>query len=133
MTRNDMRNFRVGEFQFEKKFLFVVSLSFARFTLSHRKPLARWKKSKRDAEKSTFSSEKKSKTSDGYEQTWVEEKVDKELTRAGRARATRTAKTRTDLFLNRLCFSCARKRASRSARARLRIKERTFLSFGCCF
>ena len=102
-------------------------------TLSHRKPLARWKKSKRDAEKSTFSSEKKSKTSDGYEQTWVEEKVDKELTRAGRARATRTAKTRTDLLLNRLCFSCARKRASRSAHARLCIKERTFLSFGCCF
>ena len=78
MMRNDVRNFRVGEFQFEKKFLFVVSLSFARFTLSHRKPLARWKKSKRHAEKSTFSSEKKSKTSDGYEQTWVEEKVDKE-------------------------------------------------------
>jgi len=101
-------------------------------TLSHRKPLARWKKSKRDAEKSTFSSEKKSKTS-GYEPTWVEEKIDKELTRAGGTRATRTAKTRTDLFLNRLCFSCARKRASRSARARLRIKERTFLSFGCCF
>ena len=101
-------------------------------TLSHRKPLARWKKSKRDAEKSTFSSEKKSKTS-GYEPTWVEEKIDKELTLAGGTRATRTAKTRTDLFLNRLCFSCARKRASRSARARLRIKERTFLSFGCCF
>ena len=102
-------------------------------TLSHRKPLARWKKSKRDAEKSTFSSEKKSKTSDGYEQTWVEEKIDKELTRAGGTRATRTAKTRTDLFSNSLCFSCAGKRASRSARARLRIKVRTFLSFGCCF
>ena len=101
-------------------------------TLSHRKPLARWKKSKRDAEKSTFSSEKKSKTS-GYEPTWVEEKIDKELTRAGGTRATRTAKTRTDLFSNRLCFSCAGKRASRSARARLRIKVRTFLSFGCCF
>ena len=132
MMRNDVRNFRVGEFQFEKKFLFVVSLSFARFTLSHRKPLARWKKSKRDAEKSTFSSEKKSKTS-GYEPTWVEEKIDKELTRAGGTRATRTAKTRTDLFSNSLCFSCAGKRASRSARARLRIKVRTFLSFGCCF
>jgi hypothetical protein len=31
MMRNDVRNFRVGEFQFEKKFLFVVSLSFSRF------------------------------------------------------------------------------------------------------